>query len=690
MTTSFLRGAALREAVVREGAPSAIDALVALGELAASPEAIAWGNAANASPPVLHTHDRYGNRIDTVEYHPAYHDLMRVAVGHGLHSAPWATPVAGCARRPCREVHRLEPGRRRPRLSDLDDVLGGPALRLDPHAAARWEAGLTSTSYDPSDVVPDGKVGLLAGMGMTEKQGGSDVRANTTRAEPDADGYRLTGHKWFCSAPMSDVFLMLAQAPGGLSCFVVPRRLPDGTRNAIRIQRLKDKLGNRSNASSEIELEAAWATRLGDVGRGVPTIATMVNHTRLDCVLGATSTMRQALAQAIHHTHHREAFGGRLDDKPLMRAVLADLALETEAATALALRLARAYDSDDPQEVAFRRIATAVGKYWVCKRQPAMVAEALECLGGNGYVEDSGMPRLFRESPLNGIWEGSGNVMCLDVLRAADREPAALDALHGGSSRRRGGVTDPRCPHRAGAHRDPRTDRCRATRPADRRTARARAAGIAVASVRPDRRGGSVRPGPHRPRAWARVRGSARRRRRRHARLASRLAMDRCDACAFVYADLPLEDAPARLRALADTYEDRLVVHDRSVLRTRPAPDVWSPLEYACHVRDVFQVQRERTLLALAEDTPAYEPMRREERVVERRYNAQDPVVVASEIGVAADALAATFEGLDRDGWARTGIYNWPTRSERDLAWLARHTVHEGIHHLRDVDAGLR
>ncbi|MGZ8735309.1 MAG: isovaleryl-CoA dehydrogenase [Acidimicrobiia bacterium] len=425
----FTRGEALLEAVTREGAGDAFSSLVELGALAGSPEAIMWGVAANASPPALHTHDRFGNRIDAVEYHPAYHQLMRIATAHGLHAAPWAEPTAGAhVARAAKFIvwSQVDAGHGCP-ISMTYSVV--PALRLDPEAAAQWEPGLTSTSYDASDVAPAEKTGLLAGMGMTEKQGGSDVRTNTTRAEPDADGYRLTGHKWFCSAPMSDVFLMLAQAPGGLSCFVVPRHLPDGTRNAIRIQRLKDKLGNRSNASSEIELEAAWATRLGEEGRGVPTIATMVNHTRLDCVLGATATMRQALAQAIHHTHYREAFGDRLDRKPLMRAVLADLALETEAATATALRLARAYDSDDPREVAFRRFATAVAKYWICKRQPAMVAEALECVGGNGYVEDSGMPRLFRESPLNGIWEGSGNVMCLDVLRAANREPGTLDAF---------------------------------------------------------------------------------------------------------------------------------------------------------------------------------------------------------------------------------------------------------------------
>jgi putative acyl-CoA dehydrogenase len=268
-------------------------------------------------------------------------------------------------------------------------------------------------------------------MGMTEKQGGSDVRANTTRAAPAGDAWSLTGHKWFCSAPMSDAWLMLAQAPGGLSCFLVPKWRPDGTRNAVHLQRLKDKLGNRSNASSEIELDAATAWMVGDEGRGVPTIITMVNHTRLDCVIGSTAGMRAALAQAVHHTAYRHAFGRTLADQPLMRNVLADLCVESEAATLAMLRLAQAYDADpaDDHEAAFRRLATAVVKYWVCKRQPPFVAEALECLGGNGYVEESGMPRLFRESPLNGLWEGSGNVICLDVLRALVRDPASWDAF---------------------------------------------------------------------------------------------------------------------------------------------------------------------------------------------------------------------------------------------------------------------
>jgi putative acyl-CoA dehydrogenase len=304
-----------------------------------------------------------------------------------------------------------------------------PALRAEVDLAAEWEPLLTSTSYDPRLVCAAEKGSAICGMAMTERQGGSDVRANTTAATPLAgDGeYEITGHKWFCSAPMSDVFLVLAQTGDGLSCFLVPRVLPDGTRNRFHLQRLKDKLGNRSNASSEVELDGAWARRVGPTGRGVATIIEMVAHTRLDCAIGAAGGMRWALAQAIHHASHRAAFGRRLIEAPLMRNVLADLALESEAATALAMRLAAAYDDPDPAGRAFRRLATAVGKYWLCKRVPAHAAEALECLGGNGYVEASGMPRLYREAPLASIWEGSGNVICLDVLRALGRQPESLD-----------------------------------------------------------------------------------------------------------------------------------------------------------------------------------------------------------------------------------------------------------------------
>jgi len=432
----FGADAALAEGVEREGAGWAADDLHALGRLAGSPEAIGWGFEANRHPPELRTHDRFGHRVDEVRYHPAYHELMQVAVGHGLHGAPWAVDRPG--------VHvaraagfmtwsQVEAGHGCPVSMTYSIV---PALRNQPDLAAEWEPRLAARAYDPRNVPAREKAGAIAGMAMTEKQGGSDVRANATRAEPAGDGsWLLTGHKWFCSAPMSDVFLMLAQAPGGLSCFLVPRWLPDGERNAgFRLQRLKDKLGNRSNASSEIELDGAAAWLVGEEGRGVRTIIDMVAHTRLDCVLGATATVRQATAQALHHAAHRRAFGKALVDQPLMRVVLADLAVESEASTVTALRLARAFDDaarGDEAAGAFRRLATAVGKYWVCKRQPTVVGEALECLGGNGYVEESIMPRLFRESPLNGIWEGSGNVICLDVLRAMAREPQALEAFLG-------------------------------------------------------------------------------------------------------------------------------------------------------------------------------------------------------------------------------------------------------------------
>jgi putative acyl-CoA dehydrogenase len=434
----FTADVALVDAARREGAAWALDGLTDLGRLAGSEQAIEWGRLANVNPPRLRTHDRFGHRIDEVEFHPAYHELLRTALDHGLHSAPWAAP------RPGGHVARamgffvwtqVEAGHGCPVSMTYSAV---PALRAAPELAAGWEPLLLSRAYDGRARPVAEKTGATCGMAMTEKQGGSDVRANTTHAQPESSAtgpgcaYRLTGHKWFCSAPMCDAFLVLAQAPGGLSCFLLPRWLPDGTRNRMHLQRLKDKLGNRSNASSEIELAGAWATMVGDEGRGIPTIIEMVNHTRLDCVIGAAAGMRQAVAQATHHAAHRAAFGRLLVDQPLMVNVLADLAIESEAATVTMARLAAAYDAaagGDEREAEFKRLATAVVKYWVCKRQPPHAAEALECLGGNGYVEDSVMPRLFRESPLNGIWEGSGNVICLDVLRAIRREPASLEAF---------------------------------------------------------------------------------------------------------------------------------------------------------------------------------------------------------------------------------------------------------------------
>ena len=424
---------ALTEALRREGASWAEPDLVALGKLAGTPEVLRLGDEANRHPPVLRTHDRYGHRIDEVEFHPAWHRLMGLSVSHGIHALPWREPRDGAhAARAAMMivVSEVESGHGCPVSMTYAAI---PALRAEPEVAAEWEPRLTSLDYDPRLAPSADKAGALCGMAMTEKQGGSDVRSNTTRAEPLSAPaeYALTGHKWFCSAPMSDAFLVLAQAPGGLTCFLLPRVLPDATRNGFRIQRLKDKLGNRSNASAEIELDGAWARRIGEEGRGVPTIVEMVNHTRLDCVLGSTGLLRRAVAEATHHAAHRSAFGRRLIDQPLMRNVLADLSVESEAATLTAMRLARAVDEAEASESAglFERLAVAVGKYWVCKRTVGAVSEALECLGGNGYVEESGLPRLYRETPLNSIWEGSGNVIALDVLRILSKAPQALDAF---------------------------------------------------------------------------------------------------------------------------------------------------------------------------------------------------------------------------------------------------------------------
>jgi putative acyl-CoA dehydrogenase len=431
----FSADAALLEGLEREGADWAAGNLTALGRLGGLEESIALGFQANANPPVLQTHDRFGHRIDEVDFHPAWHRLMEVAVSRGLHAMPWREPRPGAHVARASAFYlwsQVEAGHGCP-ISMTYAIV--PALRTQPELAAQFEPGLTSLSYDFGLRPPGHKDGLLAGMAMTERQGGSDVRANTSRAEPIGSGvngeYAITGHKWFCSAPMSDVFLVLAQAPQGLSCFLLPRVLPDGTRNAFHIQRLKDKLGNRSNASSEVEFDQAWARLVGPEGRGVRTIIEMVNHTRLDCIIGTASAMRQAVAQATHHAAHRSAFGRLLAEHSLMLNVLADLAIESEAATTLMLRVAGAFDRApaDRSEAAFRRLATPIGKYWICKRGPALAAEALECLGGNGYVEESLMPRLYREMPLNSIWEGSGNVVALDVLRAISREPESVEAF---------------------------------------------------------------------------------------------------------------------------------------------------------------------------------------------------------------------------------------------------------------------
>ena len=421
---------ALKEAVAREGADWALDELGRFGRTLGRAETIEAGRLANANPPVPRLFDRYGRRIDEVEFHPAWHELMALSIGEGLHTRPWAEPKGGAHVARAAGVImmvQIEAGVQCPTTMTYGVV---PALKQAPSLAAEWLPRLYSRRYDKRLIPASEKTGVLMGMGMTEKQGGSDLRANITRAAPidRAGAYRLDGHKWFLSAPMCDAFLVLAQAPGGLSCFFLPRFLPDGSRNAIHVQRLKDKLGNKSNASSEVEFHGATGWLVGEEGRGVPTIIEMGNYTRLDCALGSTGLMRQAVAQAGHHAAHRSAFQKRLIDKPLMTNVLADLTIESEAATALVLRLARAYDAqDDPAETAFRRLLTPAAKYWICKRGPTLGAEAMEVLGGNGYVEEAIMARLYRELPLNSIWEGSGNVMCLDVLRALAKTPQALD-----------------------------------------------------------------------------------------------------------------------------------------------------------------------------------------------------------------------------------------------------------------------
>jgi putative acyl-CoA dehydrogenase len=469
----------LVEAVEREGADWAVDRIAELGAICGRPDTIRLGVEANENPPRLRTHDRYGNRIDEVEFHPAWHELMRVGISHGLHASPWREPQPGAhvARSAAfMSLTQVEAGVGCPISMTYSGI---PALRMQPELAEEWEPRFLSLEYDGERLVPaPDKRGALCGMGMTEKQGGSDVRANTTVARPVNGGgpgaeYEITGHKWFFSAPMCDAFLVLAQADGGLSCFLLPRFTPDGERNRIQLQRLKDKLGNRSNASSEVEFRSAWARMVGDEGRGVRTIIEMVNHTRLDCATGSTAGIRFGTAMATHHAAHRSTFGKLLADQPLMQNVLADLCVESEAATLSSMRLARSYDesllpatssasrpgaagSVQEEATEFKRLANAVLKYWICKRGPEHAVESLECLGGNGYVEESGMPRLFRESPLASIWEGSGNVQCLDVLRGMGRSPASVEAFFAEVDAAAG--ADPRLDSYAAALRDDLAD----------------------------------------------------------------------------------------------------------------------------------------------------------------------------------------------------------------------------------------
>ena len=421
----------LRDAVRREQAGWAEGELNALGATLGKPETVKLGFDANRNLPVLRTLDRYGHRLDEVEFHPAWHELLGIALRAGLHSSPWAYPKPGAhvARAAGTYLlNQIESGVYCPVAMTYGSV---PTLQHAPELTKLWLPKIYGRDYDKRFIPVPEKSAALIGMGMTENQGGSDLRTNSTRAEPAGDGtFRLYGHKWFMSAPMCDAFLVLAQTAKGLSCFLLPRWTPDGERNAVQILRLKDKLGNRSNASSEVEFHGAFAQLIGEAGRGIPIIIEMGNYTRLDCAIGSSSLMRQAVVQAVHHARHRTAFQKKLIDQPLMINVLADLALECEAATVLTFRLARAYDEDDEIAQVFRRVLTPAAKFWICKRTPFATLEAMEVLGGSGYIEESIMPRLYREAPVNSIWEGSGNVMCLDVLRAIGRTPNAADILH--------------------------------------------------------------------------------------------------------------------------------------------------------------------------------------------------------------------------------------------------------------------
>ena len=437
---------ALVEAVQREGAGWADAALGAFGRLAGSAEYLELGVQANQNPPVLDTHDRFGRRIDLVRYHPAYHQLMRTAIEHGLHASPWTDPRPGAHVARAAQFYlqtQAEAGHCCPVTMTFASV---PTLRTTPALAAAWEPKITACRYDPRNVRGGDKAGLTIGMAMTEKQGGSDVRANSTRAWPlgaaagPGAAYELVGHKYFVSAPMCDAFLTLAQTSRGLTCFLLPRWRPDGTKNPMQVVRLKRKMGNVSNASSETELRGALAWMVGEEGRGVRTIIEMVASTRFTCMAGSAGGQRAALAHATHHCTVRSAFGRVLAEQPLMRNVLADLALEVEGSVALTMRVGRAMDHrDDPHEDALVRLVTAVGKYWICKRTPVHAAEAMECIGGSGVMEDGPFPRLLRESPVNAIWEGSGNVQCLDVLRAMGRQPAVVDAFFAELAKARGG-----------------------------------------------------------------------------------------------------------------------------------------------------------------------------------------------------------------------------------------------------------
>ncbi len=431
----FAHDLPLIEALRREGGAWGEAKISEFGALMGSSATLHLGEMANRHPPTLHTHDRFGHRVDEVEFHPAWHELMRVGVTHEHHSLPWTSGRAGAhvVRAALNMLrHQVDEGASCPLTMTFAVV---PSLKLQPELAAEWLPRVLSNEYDPRVRPASEKRGVLFGMALTEKQGGSDVQANTTQAVPlggksgAGEEYEINGHKWFCSAPMCDAFLTLAQTSKGLSCFLLPRLLPSGARNGFQLQRLKDKLGNRSNASSEVEFHGARARMVGEEGRGVPTIIEMVRHTRLDCAFGSAATMRRAVAEALHHCAHRHAFGKKLLEQPLMQNVLADLCIESEAATALALRLARGFDESphDEGQRKFTRLSTAVGKYWITRRVVAVVAEALECLGGNGYVEESPLPRLYRDAPLNSIWEGSGNVQCLEMLRAVKKDAATLE-----------------------------------------------------------------------------------------------------------------------------------------------------------------------------------------------------------------------------------------------------------------------